>query len=173
MAQMVQGKAFKDQATINAPAERIFAALADIEARMRFFPGVNVTGCDGDVVVIDYVVNPIGVNVPVTFRAMRVSIVDAQEPTVLTWVADGPIKGTARWNLQSQGESKSTLVTLNINYQMSTDSINSALGGGTGGVGGVVGGVTTNLNEVISPLSSAISSHFQREIENLKRITES
>jgi len=171
MTQMAQGKAFKDQATINAPAEKVFAALADIEARMRSFPGVNVTGCDGDVVVIDYVVNPIGVNVPVTFRAMKVSIVDAQEPTVLTWVADGPIKGTARWNLQSQGEGKSTLVTLDINYQMSTDAINSALSGGS--TGGVVGEVTTTLNEVISPLSSAISSNFQQEIGNLKKITES
>lgn len=174
MTQMVQGKDFKDQATINTPAEKIFAALADIETRMRLFPGVKVTGRDGDAVVTDYVVNPPEINVPITFHAMKVSIVDAQEPTVLTWVAHGPIEGTAHWNLQSQGEGKSTLLTLGINYQMSADAINSALSGGSaGGVGGVVGEVTTTINEVISPLSREISSHFQQEIANLKKVTES
>jgi carbon monoxide dehydrogenase subunit G len=177
MTDMTQTAQLKNQVTINAPAGKIFAILSDLETSAKLIPGVTPTARDDDAILVDYAVRLLGINLPITFRSVRLRIVDSQEPAALTMSFDGPIKGTFNWKLQSQDNS--TLLTVDTSYQMNTEVIAKALGavgsGAAGGglIGGAFSGVTSVVNQAISSLLNANSSAQQQWFLNLKKASES
>jgi hypothetical protein len=114
--------------------------------------------------MLDYVVKLPGVDIPITFSGLKARIANSQEPSSVTVVSEGPIKGTWSWNLQSQGNE--TLVTVEGNYQMDTSIISSALGDGAVGKG--VAKVTDTLAQIVLAVLRAHNPAYQEMLANLK-----
>ncbi|MGH3852979.1 MAG: hypothetical protein ACRDR6_05665 [Pseudonocardiaceae bacterium] len=166
MTEVVQ---HRSEVTVNAPVKKVFDTLSNLEVVAALAPGVTSIVRDGDSIMFDYTVRPLGINADVPFVGIKASIGDAQEPTVVTHVVDGPIKGTFHWNLQSQKDD--TFVALEVSYQLETGVINGALGS-AGLLGGVVGGVTVALDKLLSPILDANAATADHMVVNLKKICE-
>lgn len=177
MTQMTDAALLEQQIVINAPVQKVFAIVANVENFPHYGHKVSDATKIDDGIMVTYSpkVPVLNLTLPISFR-FKVSVADAQEPTAVTMDMDGLIKGTARWNLEDQGDS--TLLKVSINYQLSVAAIRNALGGDSdkgsfsGKIGNAVGGIANGVARVISPLLNTNSSNVMQALVNIKKMSE-